>query len=157
MSEISTLDDTLKSNFANAWLRNPNNVFEAALSVCNGNVSKAMALSMQGIHDPEILAIKQELKNAHGEEYFLPTKYEICHDILHRAKHTQFNDDYVKLIELQAKLRGQISTGTNVQINNSLDNRVMSIPVFVDARGNKLDDEAWEEKLLEQQERLVAK
>jgi hypothetical protein len=157
MNEISNLSDDLKIQFANAWLRNPNNVFEAALSVCGGNVSNAMMLSMQGIHDPEIVAIKEELKSIHGEEYFLPTKYEICHDILHRAKNTQFNDDYVKLIELQAKLRGQISTGTNVQINNSLDNRVMSIPVFVDARGNRLNDDAWEEKLLEQQERLVAK
>lgn len=147
----------LKIKFADAWLRNPNNAFEAALTVTKGEPSKALCMSSDWIYDNEVLQLKAELVEKYGEEYFLPSKAAMLQDIYTRARKTPQNDDYVKLMKLAADMRGMLSDKSNVNINTTItQNKVMIVPTFVDSAGKLLDDNAWEQKLIQQQQRLVA-
>lgn len=146
----------LKVMFADAWLRNPNNAFEAALSIVKGDPSKALRISSSWIYDDEVLQLKLELVEKFGEEYFLPSKSEMLQDIYSRAKKTPLDEDYVKLMKLAADMRGMLSDKSTVNISTNItQNKVMVVPTFVDSSGKLLDDNAWEKSLIEQQQRLV--
>lgn len=151
-------DDELevKIKFADAWLRNPNNAFEAALTVTRGEPSKALLMSSAWIYDDEVLQLKGELVEKFGEEHFLPSKTAMLQDILTRARKTPQDDDYVKLMKLAADMRGMLSDKSNVNINTTItQNKVMIVPTFVDSFGKPLDDTTWEQNLIQQQQRLV--
>lgn len=160
--ELSEADDErlreieLKTLFANAWLKTPRNPFEAANSICNGNGSQAVHMATMWVYDAEVLDIKKQLLTEHGEEYFLPSKVEMLHDILDRARTTHADDDFVKLMKLAADMRGMLSDKTSINVNNNVvNNKVMMVPVFMNSKGNVADDSEWERGLIEQQQRLV--
>lgn len=146
----------VKIQFADAWLRNPNNAFEAALTVTKGDPCEALRISSAYIYDDQVLQLKAELIEKFGEEHFLPSKVAMLQDILTRAKKTPQDDDYVKLMKLAADMRGMLSDKSTVNVSTTINqNKVMIVPTFVDASGKLLDDHAWEQNLIQQQQRLV--
>lgn len=148
---------TYKIAFAEQWLRNPHNTFEAAMQVCQGRTLEALQMSQAWMFDSEVLQLKEELVAKYGEEHFLPSKSDMLHSIYRRANqdHTA-NEDFVKLMKLAADMRGMLQEKTAVAINNITNNKVMMVPVFVDASGKVASDDSWEQSLIAQQQRLVA-
>ena len=138
----------LKTRFAKAWLKNPNDPFGAVVVATNGNTLAACQLVNVLSQDPEVHAIKEQLLEEFGEAAFLPTESELLHDILHRARNCTNDDDYTKLIRLVADIRGMIQK-PGVTINNTVTtNKVMVIP-------SRATEKDWEKGLLEQQRGLL--
>lgn len=147
----------LKRAFAEAWLRNPSNAFAAALEVTGNDPVASTQLANSWVGDSEVKAFKNELITEYGEEYFLPSKTSMVHDILDRARKCQHDEDYVKLMKLAADMRGFIEK-PGVTVNNNTTfttNKVMQIPVFVNNAGQPIDDHEWEQQLIANQERLT--
>lgn len=152
------LTQRLKLAFAEAWLFEPRNAFGAALKITKGNSQAALAISSNWIHDDEVLAMKAALIVERGEEAFLPSKAEMVHEVIHRARETTYNDEFAKLMKLAADMRGFIEKpGVTVNNNTSVTtNKIMAIPMFVNAQGQKLTDDEWENSLIEQQSQITA-
>jgi hypothetical protein len=157
MSQITNPESILKKAFAEAWLHNPTNAFAAALEITGNDPAAALEISSAWSHDPEVKRLKAELIEQHGQEAFLPTKHEILHDIYSRARTCPHNDDYVKMMRLAADMRGQIEKpGITINNNNSVTtNKVMQVPVFINNTGYPVDDDEWEQRLIENQEALT--
>lgn len=151
-----TDEQRLKLQFAEEWLRNPSNVFAAALAATRNNPQLALQIADAWTFDDEVLAMKKQLVKENGEEAFLPSPTSMVHDILDRARDCFDNDHYVKLVRLAADIRGMIQK-PGVTINNSVTtNKVMVIPVRVGNDGNTIDSHEWERQLIQQQTGLFA-
>lgn len=147
----------LKKAFAESWLRNPTNAFAAALEVTNNDPVAATQIANSWVGDQEVREFKEALIAEYGEEYFLPSKASMLHDILDRARRCPHADDYAKLMKLAADMRGFIEK-PGVTVNNNTTyttNKVMQIPVFVNNAGQPIDDHEWERQLIANQERLT--
>lgn len=57
----------------------------------------------------EVITAKQELLEAHGPEYFLPSKFDQARAIWTKAQNTPDPDAYVKLHRLYAEVMGNIA------------------------------------------------
>lgn len=57
----------------------------------------------------EVIEAKQQLIEAHGAEYFLPSKFDQARDVWNRAKGTNDPDAYAKLMRLYAEIQGNIA------------------------------------------------
>ena len=155
--EDSNDELTYKVAFAEQWLRNPHNSFEAAMKVCRGRTVEALQMAQAWMYDDQVLQLKDELVAKYGEEHFLPSKAEMLHSIYRRSNDpATANEDFVKLMKLAADMRGMLQDKTSVAINNITNNKVMMVPVFVDSAGKIASDDSWEQSLIEQQQRLVA-
>lgn len=146
----------IKTKFAEAWLRSPDNAYAAALKVCKGDSLLALRMSQAWVNDLEVDQIKEELVARHGEDYFLPSRASMIHDILGRAKVCGFDDDYVKLMRLAADMRGFVEKPGVTITNNVTTNKVMVVPMRVGSNGQSIDSYEWERQLVEQQNTLIS-
>lgn len=151
-----TNEQRLKLAFAEAWLRNPKNAYAAAMQVTRNDCFTALQIADNWIWDSEVLQFKEALLDEHGEEHFLPSKFEMIRDVLDRADRCLNDDSYVKHMKLAADMRGFIEKpGVTINNNTQTNNRVMLIPVGQlndDGTVNALD---WEKKAIQQQQDLV--
>ena len=150
-----TDEQKLKMKVAEAWLRNPNNMFAAALEVTKNDSFAAMRICDAWVFDDELKQMKEALLEEHGEEHFLPTKFEMFRDVYDRARGTYDDDSYAKLMKLAADMRGFIEK-PGVTINNTqTNNRVMLIPVGKLNDNGTVDSDYWEQSAIEQQRALT--
>lgn len=150
-----TDEQKLKLKFAEAWLRNPNNAYAAALFVTKNDSFAAIKICDAWIFDDEVDRMKRQLIEEHGEEHFLPTKCEMIRDVYDRAQACYVDDSYVKLMKLAADMRGFIEK-PGVTINNTqTNNRVMVIPVGRLNDNGTVDADHWEQTAIGQQQALT--
>lgn len=149
-------EEELKYQFAEEWLRNPDNPFQAALNITNGNGQLSLKIADSWIRDPEVKAMKKQLIAKYGEDHFLPSQTSMLFDILNRARNCPMDEDYVKLMRLAADIRGMIQK-PGVTINNNVTtNKVMVVPIRVGNDGQTVDSHEWERQLISQQQTLTA-
>ena len=151
-----TDEQKLKLKFAEAWLREPNNAYAAALSITKNNPSLAIKICDMFLFDDEVRQMKSQLIEEHGEEHFLPTKFEMFRDVYDRAKSAPCDDSYAKLMKLAADMRGFIEKpGLTINNNTQTNNRVMLVPVGKLSENGTIDADAWEQSAIEQQQTLT--
>lgn len=148
-----TPEQELKKAFAKALLFNPNNPFQAAKSVTEGDVQAAMGLSTHLVYDKEVLEFKKELIEERGADAFLPTKADMFSEVWRRANNTEDNDQFVKLAHLACDIRGFKEAPARVIVNNTNNeisvNKVLVIPMREGSDAN------WEKQLMAQQQALI--
>lgn len=142
-----------KEQFALAWLRIPDDAFEAALLVFGMDTGAALKASALWVKDSDVLRIRDELLAEYGEEAFLPSKGDVA-----RLAWQMANDKFsgtvkerVAALALYAELQGHIvKGGTNVNIDQSVKqtNNVLQVPMPASV-------EEWQQKASAQQRQLV--
>ena len=152
-----TKEQIAKKLYAEALLKNPNDVYKAALSCTRNDYPAALKIVEQWTYDDEVLDFKDQLLAERGHESFLPSKEQMLEDILLRAKTCIDNDQYVKLMKLAADMRGMIEK-PGLTINNTVTtNKVMNIPIYLNQQGSPIIDAEWEKKAIAQQESLTSR
>jgi hypothetical protein len=149
-------EQKLKLKFAEAWLRNPNNAYAAALSVAKNNPFLATQICDKFLNDSEVEAFKKSLIDDLGEEHFLPSKCEMIREVYDRAKICLVDESYVKLMKLAADMRGFIEK-PGITVNNltQTNNRVMMIPSFPTNQNGVVDADYWESVAIGQQKSIT--
>jgi hypothetical protein len=143
--------DKDKAAFALAYLKKPDDAFGAALTVFS-DTGAALRASMNWINDDEVLAEMDRLEGEYGVDAFLPTKEDICRDILKIAADAYApTKERVNAYRLYAEVRKFIEKGTKVDVNNSVNqtHNVMNVPMPASI-------EEWQEKARFQQKQLVS-
>lgn len=127
-----------KDAFAAASLRFPNEPLKAALAVFPHNMTAALFIMQEWPHDAYIVARKKVLLETDGPEAYLPSKYELAHDVYHVASTTTDAETRIKAYKLFADIQGHISKpSTAVQINTHVKQKVLVV--------HKYDDKTVEE------------
>jgi hypothetical protein len=151
-----TDEQKLKLIFAEAWLRNPSNAYQAALKVTKNDPFAASKICDTLLFDDEVEEFKKLLIEEHGEDHFLPTKCEMVREVYDRARTCVADDSYAKLMKLAADMRGFIEKpGINITNNTQTNNRVMIVPVGKMTDQGTIDVEDWEKTAIEQQQSLT--
>jgi len=109
-----------KTAFAAALLRHPHEHFKAATLVFPDNMQAALFIMQTWQHDPFVRDEKQRLLDEFGPDYFLPTQFELAHDVYALAGAAAAVEDRIKGFRLYAEIRGFISKAPVV--NNNVDN-----------------------------------
>ena len=105
-------------------------------------------------HDPEVVQFKRELVEEHGEEHFLPSKFQLVRDIIDRARTNPFAD-FEKSYKLVADMMGWIEK-PGITINNSTtNNKVMVVPVGRLNDNGTVDENVWEKNAISQQQLTI--
>lgn len=132
----------MKTKFAEASLRYPTQPFKAATTVFPQHIQAALFVSQEWLHDEFVLAEKDRLLSENGPDHYLPSKYELAHEVFALATGTAIAEDKIKAFKLYAEIQGMISKAP--VNNNVVDNSVRvlmvspSDPVAVAARQAKL-------------------
>jgi hypothetical protein len=161
-AESTNIDQetAIKWRFAEALLRQPNNPFKAAMQVTFGDTVAALSLMDVCLQSIEIAKMKAHLVEELGEEAFLPSESEMVRDVLDRAEASLDDDTYCRLMGLAFDVRGMTAkakAGPSVLIqNNQTNNKIMNVPVMINAQGGQASDAEWEQGLIRQQEKLTA-
>lgn len=110
-----------KTAFAAALLRYPHQHFKAATLVFPTDMRAAMFIMQEWLHDEFVADEKRRLLDEHGFDYFLPTKYELAHDVYALAVTANAVEDRIKGFRLFAEIQGHITKAatTNVNVDNS--------------------------------------
>lgn len=158
MAGLATeLDDetTRKRRYAFQLLIDPVNMFTAGLKAYPEQTeyhnAMAFKISTEWANDEEVIKLKRELVEEHGEAFFLPTKGDVAREIYITAKTAKTAADKLKGFELYANLMSFIEKPAQAVINNTntqTTNKVMIVPTSGTA-----DD--WEQKLIKQQQDLI--
>ena len=93
--------------FAEQWLRTGDPLAAARALGMNG--SDALLAAREWPNNLEVIVAKQELLQAHGPEYFLPTKHDQARAIWQRAQECGNADEYQKLQRLYAEIMGNLA------------------------------------------------
>ena len=154
MQQITTnvTETENKRRFAVELLKSPSDPFKAALAVFAPDTGTAMAKASVWPSDPEVKGYMTEALEEVGDMHFLPGKADLSRaiwDIV--ANNTLSVDDRLKAMRLYGDLRGFIEKqGTIINNNNNMtSNKVMLVK-------SHESNEAWEQKLVQQQQGLIA-
>lgn len=151
-------EQALKLKFAEALLRYTD-PYKAALKVTYNNTQAALAILSRWHYSAEIAQLQEQLKEEFGEEHFLPSEVELQKEMIDRARSAPDDSDYAKIMALVLDSRGMTSkakASPSVVINNNqTNNKIMQVPVMVNALGAPASDEEWEASLIDQQQRLT--
>jgi len=93
--------------FAEAWLRT-GDPLQAALSM-GLQGSDAFTMAREYPNRLEVICAKQDLIEAHGAEYFLPSKADQARAVWNKAQSTTDPDAYQKLMRLYAEIMGNMA------------------------------------------------
>jgi hypothetical protein len=139
----------MKERFAEALLKNPDNVNAAAFQICD-DPGVALQLAHKWFNDPELKAIQATLMEKNGLRSYLPSKDEQAKDIYAMAEDKKLDvEERLKAHRLYAEIMGNIEKPTNpTQVNVQTNLGVMLVPVAQ-------NDEEWEKRAQEQQRRLT--
>ena len=154
--DIEPLNETeRKRRYAFQIMMEPDNIYAAGIKAYPEETpySQAMCMkvSMDWKTDPEVLRLKKELVEEHGEAFFLPTKGDVAREIYKTATQAKTAADKLKGLELYANLMSFIEKPAQAVINNTntqTTNKVMIVPV-------SSTTEEWERKASLQQARLI--
>lgn len=102
-------------SFAEQLLRTNDPVAAARAVGLEGG--EAMIAARDWPNKIEVIEAKQSLLEAHGAEYFLPTKFDQARDIWSRAMQTTDPDAYAKLMRLYAEIQGNIAPKNENKVN----------------------------------------
>lgn len=149
-----TAEQAIKLQFAEAWLRQPDNAYAAALTIVEDRF-QAFRMAEILVKDPEVKEIKKQLIEEYGEEHFLPTKSDMVRQIFQRAQFAT-EDGFVKMFTLIANMRGFIEKQAPVTINNNqTNNRIMLVPMANLNDNGTVDANHWEKLAVSQQAALT--
>src|SRR6266699_1837950 len=104
-------DSALKSAFAAALLRYPNDPFKAAQQVFPGGNDQLRALTaaQQWLNDPEVINLQAALIKEFGEENFLPSKLLLARRVFELGERERASQsERLAAFRLYAELRGFI-------------------------------------------------
>lgn len=149
-----TPEQQLKKQFAYEWLKEPSNAYAAALKITQRDTFAAMQIVNNWCYDPEVVEFKRQLNEEHGEEHFLPSKFQAARDLIDRARNNPFAD-FEKSYKLVAEMLGWIEK-PGITINNSTtNNKVMVVPVGRLNDNGTVNEDAWESKAIHQQQLTI--
>lgn len=144
---IYVVSDEDKRRFADAFARTQN-AATAALSIFS-HAGEALRQSLILPNDPKVIEELKRIKSEVTEAELLPSKAELAREVLQRARGSNDNEEYGKLMDLYFRVMGMIEKpGANVDVNV----KVASVMVVRD-HGT---DEQWAEKAAQQQKELTA-
>jgi|TARA_R110000803_G_scaffold89443_3_gene156679 uncharacterized protein YeeX (DUF496 family) len=139
----------LKTRFADALLRDPNNPFAAAQSI-GVEQSRIMEIATTWPIDDEVLKAKNELLEKHGAREFLPSREEAARLIWDKAQNSQKAEDVAKLMKIYGDYMGFIEK-PGLTVNNTQNVlHVMRVPM-----PDSVDD--WEAKAISHQSNITSK
>jgi len=151
-SIFSDADDVpaLKTKYAEALLREPDNAFKAGCDVFGSDTGRALYIASKWINDEFVLREKARLIQGKGARAFLPTKEDYARELWKLATNERTPiEDRKGLFALFGDAMGyreapSKNTG-GITINN---NKVLLVRDFG-------DDAAWEAKAAAQQHQLT--
>jgi hypothetical protein len=136
-------------------LREPEEYFKAGLAAYperdSWHTAMAMKVGTEWVDDFECLQIKKDLIEEFGEAFFLPSKGDLAREIWATAKGAKTNSDKIKGLELYGKVMNFIEQPQPAQIHNNVGNTTNKVMLVT--RSNS--DDEWEQKLLDQQTKLI--
>lgn len=143
----------MKTAFAAALLKDPNNPFRAAMTLLDesdpGSTADAALMANFWPKDPVVVAEMNRLQSKEGELSFLPTKADLARKIWTMLDTPMEPADAAKLMKLYGEVMGHIEKpGTNVNV----DARNLSRTVMLVKSHSKED---WESKARQQQKGLT--
>lgn len=149
-----TPEQQLKKAFAYEWLKQPSEAYAAALVITQRDTFAAMQIVNKWCYDSDVLQFKEQLIDEHGEEHFLPTKFEAVRDLIDRARNNPFAD-FERSYKLVAELMGWIEK-PGITINNSTtNNKVMVVPVGRLNDNGTVNEDVWESNAISQQQLTI--
>lgn len=146
IASIETPENKLQ--FAEAFLRHPDNAFTAAKSVFPRNMAYALYISQNWQYDEDVLSVQKELLKTHGEAKYLPSKVEVAREIHTLAGDAKEPEIKLKALQLYCNVRGFIEKPGTVINNTAVCNKIMVV------KDHGSDDD-WESKLQNQQQALI--
>lgn len=139
----------LKSQFALALLKTPNDAYAAARTV-EAHPGKASWIANNWQYDAEVLEVQSSAQLTLGPAAVLPSQDEFAVILLKDAQAITDAETRLKYYKLFADVRGYITKeGSNVTNNNLTVNKVMAYPMVGTV-------DAWEATAMRQQEQLLA-
>lgn len=142
----------LKKIFAAALLKEPGNPFKAGQTAYPDDIGECCRAATQWPNDPEVLAEIENIKNNATLEEMLPNKVEAGQLAWQLA-----NNDWLKgkervdALRLFCEVAGHIEKGIARGKETTEPNAIQKVMLVKDHGEN----EEWEQKLLEQQTRLI--
>lgn len=138
-----------KTKFADAWLRNPNDPFQAALRVLKNDISKALWVAQHWISDAFVWSEKERLIKEFGPREFLPTQEDLARKLWDDGNGIVNPDVRIRYLELFSRVLGYVEKPSDKQVQVNIDNRRVMI---VKDHGS---DEDWERQAKLQQVKLI--
>jgi len=140
----------LKTAFAEALLRNPDNAFQAGTQVFGAETNKALFAATQWVNDDFVLHEKARLLKTSGARAFLPSKEDYAREVWKTATDPKCPiEDKRGLLSLYGDVMGYKEAAAKptggITVNN---NRVM----IVKDHGTDSD---WERRAMQQQHALT--
>jgi hypothetical protein len=123
-----------KTQFAEALLRYPNEPFKAAYQVFPRHIQAQLYVSQEWIFDPFVIDEKARLLEENGPEHYLPSRYELAHDVYALASRTGAAEDKIKAYKLFAEIQGFIHkpNENNVNLTQNVQHNVLVIREYSD-------------------------
>lgn len=146
-------EKAMKTAFAAALLKEPNNPFKAAMSVIGdddpGNTADAAFMATHWPKEKYVMEEMQRLQSKEGELAFLPSKADLARKIWELANKPIDPGEQAKALKLYGEVMGFIEKpGTNVNVDaRNLSRNVMVVKSH--------DPAAWEDKARKQQRDLT--
>ena len=143
-----------KTAFAMALLKNPDNPFQAALSILPDTPSAvgfALQIAQLWVNDKFVAEEKLRLIEELGSATFLPTKVDQCRDIWKMATNEKLDEEVrLKAHRLYAEIMGNIEKPT---VNNNINNGIVNNGVMIVPVSTSMDE--WEKAASAQQRELI--
>ncbi len=147
MDDSATPD--LKQQFALALLTFVGDATKAAERVAPGNAYYAKYMAEHWPNDPYVIRAKKELIDEYGDDFFLPSKYDLGRKLTVIMDTCPDPTSKLRAIELYARIFSHLQPNgaINVNSNNVTTNKVMLVRDYG-------SDDQWEERALAQQRQL---
>lgn len=148
--------EQLKKQFAMWWLKFPHEPYKAACIIFPDpkEMGSRLTVAQDWPNDAQVLLFRNELLSSESGNSFLPTKQELMADLYEISKRSYDDDVKIKAINAYAQLAGHIKQpGVQINNNNRVGNNNASVMLVPDYGS----DEDWQESLLLQQQKLIAK
>lgn len=155
MYEDNDTTRLMKTRFAVAWLKQPDNPFAAARELEPDRPGAQYWISTHWIHDEFVLSERARIYAENGAVSRVPTKEDFALTIYqYKAKDDATQLAYYKffaeLMGYTGKRDGEGVPGVNVNILNAPGARIMPVPVAA-------SDEEWEIRATEHAAQLMAR
>lgn len=148
-NRLGSLEPSYKREFAGFIVQGLQG-FTAALRLWPNDPQYAYYIGELWVKDPYVQDQIKVARAASRREVEVPTKQELAKEIYDNTKLWQDPDMKLKGLRLVSEMLGYLekaAPNTQVQVNNTIVGRVMVVK-------DHGDDEAWEDKLFKQQEKL---
>lgn len=143
----------LKKLFAAAWVRNPDNAWDAAREIEQDH-GRQMYIINRWQDDADVLAEKTRLLAHFGPAAKVPDKQTFAAEVYQAGRDAKNNSEKLANFKFFAELMGYVETGrgggVNVNVNQVLGAKIMAVPVAA-------SETQWEAQARAHSEKLMAK